>query len=79
MQVVQARATFVTPETVDESLTTIVARSVLEAALKEEESAELWFELGDRRRRGREQAVHRPVVHGHRGASAALVRRTRSR
>lgn len=46
MQVVQARATFVTPETVDESLTTIVARSVLEAALKEEESAELWFELG---------------------------------
>ena len=46
MQVVQARATFVTPETFDESLTTIVARSVLEAALKEEESAELWFELG---------------------------------
>jgi hypothetical protein len=46
MQVVQARATFVTPETVDESLTTIVARSVLEAALKEEESAELWFEVG---------------------------------
>ena len=46
MQVVQARATFVTPEAVDESLTTIVARSVLEAALKEEESAELWFELG---------------------------------
>ena len=46
MQVVQARATFVTPETVDESLTTIVARSVLEAALKEDESAELWFELG---------------------------------
>ena len=45
MQVVQARATFVTPETVDESLTTIVARSVLEAALQEEESAELWFEL----------------------------------
>jgi len=46
MQVVQARATFVTPETFDESLTTIVARSVLEAALKEDESAELWFELG---------------------------------
>jgi hypothetical protein len=46
MQVVQARATFVTPETVDESLTTIVARSVLEAALKEQEPAELWFELG---------------------------------
>ena len=49
MQVVQARATFVTPETFDESLTTIVARSVLEAALKEEESAELWFELGNDR------------------------------
>ena len=46
MQVVQTRATFVRPETIDESLTTIVARSVLEAALKEEESAELWFELG---------------------------------
>jgi len=46
MQVVHARAMFVTPETVDDSLTTIVARSVLEAALKEEESAELWFELG---------------------------------
>jgi hypothetical protein len=45
MQVVQARATFVAPETVDESLTTIVARSVLEAALKEDESAELWFDL----------------------------------
>ena len=47
MQVVQARATFVTPETFDESLTTIVARSVLEAALQDEDSAELWFELGD--------------------------------
>ena len=46
MQVVQTRATFVTSETIDESLTTIVARSVLEAALKEEESAELWFEVG---------------------------------
>ena len=45
MQVVQARATFVTSEAVDESLTTIVARSVLEAALQEEEPAELWFEV----------------------------------
>ena len=45
MQVAHARATFVTPEAVDESLTTIVARSVLEAALQEEEPAELWFEL----------------------------------
>ncbi len=47
MQVVQARPTFVTPETFDESLTTIVARSVLEAALQDQDSAELWFELGD--------------------------------
>jgi hypothetical protein len=47
MQVVQAHATFVTPETIDESLTTIVARSVLEAALQEDDSAELWFELGN--------------------------------
>jgi hypothetical protein len=45
MQVVHARASFVTPEAVDESLTTIVARSVLEAALQDEEPAELWFEL----------------------------------
>jgi hypothetical protein len=45
MQVVQTRATFVTRDTIDESLTTIVARSVLEAALKEDESAELWFEF----------------------------------
>ena len=46
MQVVQARATFVDVRDCDESLTTIVARSVLEAAQKEHESAELWFELG---------------------------------
>jgi hypothetical protein len=45
MQVAHARATFMTPEAVDESLTTIVARSVLEAALQEKEPAELWFEL----------------------------------
>lgn len=45
MQVVQAQAAFVRPEAVDESLTTIVARSVLEAALQEEESTELWFDL----------------------------------
>lgn len=30
----------------DEALTTIVARSVLEAALAEDEGAELWFEVG---------------------------------
>jgi hypothetical protein len=45
MQVAHARATFVTSEAVDESLTTIVARSVLEAALQDEGPAELWFEL----------------------------------
>ena len=45
MQVAQARATFTTSEAVDESLTTIVARSVLEAALQEEGPAELWFEF----------------------------------
>jgi hypothetical protein len=45
MQVAHAHATFVTPDTVDESLTTIVARSVLEAALQHDESSELWFEL----------------------------------
>ena len=45
MQVVHAQATFVTPDAVDESLTTIVARSVLEAALQDESSAELWFDL----------------------------------
>jgi hypothetical protein len=47
MQVVHARAAVTTSETVDESLTTIVARSVLEAALKEDESAELWFDLAN--------------------------------
>ncbi len=46
MQVDHVHATFITPEAIDESLTTIVARSVLEAALKEKESTELWFELG---------------------------------
>jgi hypothetical protein len=50
MQVAHARATFVTQEAVDESLTTIVARSVLEAALQENEPAELWFELSSESR-----------------------------
>lgn len=45
MQTVHARATFVTPDVVDETLTTLVARSVLEAALQEDEPAELWFDL----------------------------------
>jgi hypothetical protein len=46
MQVVNAHATFVSSDVIDESLTTLVARSVLEAALTDEEPAELWFELG---------------------------------
>ena len=43
---VTTRATFTNAELDDEALTTIVARSVLEAALAEDEGAELWFELG---------------------------------
>jgi hypothetical protein len=43
---VTTRATFTKTELDDEALTTIVARSVLEAALAEEEGAELWFEVG---------------------------------
>lgn len=39
-------ATFTDSQLDDESLTTIVARSVLEAALAEDEGAELWFEIG---------------------------------
>lgn len=39
-------ATFTNQALDDESLTTIVARSVLEAAIAEGESAELWFEIG---------------------------------
>ena len=47
MQVVHARAAVTTSEAVDESLTTMVARSVLEAALKEDASAELWLEFAN--------------------------------
>jgi hypothetical protein len=47
MQVTHAHAALTTSDTVDESLTTIVARSVLEAALAEGESSTLWFEVGD--------------------------------
>ena len=43
---VTTRATFTNVELDDEALTTIVARSVLEAALAEEEGAELWFDVG---------------------------------
>ncbi len=39
-------ATFTGEAVDDEALTTIVARSVLEAALAEDEGAELWFEIG---------------------------------
>jgi hypothetical protein len=46
MQLVHARAAFGTSEAIDESLTTIVARSVLEAALQDSDSTELWFEFG---------------------------------
>jgi hypothetical protein len=47
MQVTHATAALTTSDTVDESLTTIVARSVLEAALAEGDPARLWFEVGD--------------------------------
>jgi hypothetical protein len=47
MQVVHARAAVTTSQAVDESLTTMVARSMLEAALKEDEPAELWFDLAN--------------------------------
>ena len=78
MQVVHARATFVTPEAVDESLTTIVARSVLEAALQEKESAELWFELESEDGEDVSRLSIDLSVLGHRGA-AAPVRRGRDR
>ena len=38
-------ATFSGREVDDDALTTIVARSVLEAALREDEEAELWFDV----------------------------------
>jgi hypothetical protein len=47
MQVTHAHAALTTSDAIDESLTTIVARSVLEAALAEGESSTLWFEVGD--------------------------------
>ena len=46
MQQVTTSATFTDRPLDDELLTTIVARSVLEAALAEDEKAELWFEIG---------------------------------
>src|SRR5262245_9490993 len=47
MQVTHAHAALTTSDAIDESLTTIVARSVLEAALAEGEPGTLWFEVGD--------------------------------
>jgi hypothetical protein len=45
MYEVTTSARFVQPDTIDESLSSIVARSVLEAALQEGDEAQLWFEL----------------------------------
>jgi hypothetical protein len=45
MQQLTRTATFTDNRIDDEALTTIVARSVLEAALAEDEKAQLWFEL----------------------------------
>src|SRR5262249_35965793 len=47
MHVLHTNATIAEPGSIDDSLTTIVARSVLESALAEGDSAELWFDLGD--------------------------------
>lgn len=46
MQQLTTTATFSDERIDDEALTTIVARSVLEAALAEDEKAQLWFEVG---------------------------------
>jgi hypothetical protein len=46
MQQLTTTATFTDRRLDDDVLTTIVARSVLEAALAEDEKAELWFEIG---------------------------------
>jgi hypothetical protein len=46
MQQLTTSATFTDRPLDDDLLTTIVARSVLEAALAEDEKAELWFEIG---------------------------------
>jgi hypothetical protein len=45
MHQVTTSARFVPPMTIDESLSSIVARSVLEAALREDDDAELWFDI----------------------------------
>jgi hypothetical protein len=46
MQQLTTTATFTDRRPDDDVLTTIVARSVLEAALADDEKAELWFEIG---------------------------------
>ena len=73
MQVVQARATFIASETVDGLLTTIVARSVLKRRRRRTSRRSSGSSSVARTALGRQQALHRPVVHGHRGAPAALV------
>jgi hypothetical protein len=45
MQVLQARATFVEPGTIDDSFTAVITRQELEAA-GAGDTAELWFDLG---------------------------------
>jgi hypothetical protein len=45
MQVLQARATFVEPGTIDDSFTAVISRQELEAA-GAGDTAELWFDLG---------------------------------
>jgi hypothetical protein len=46
MHEVTTSARFVQPDTIDESLGSIVAKSVLEAALQEGDEAQLWFDVG---------------------------------
>jgi hypothetical protein len=47
MQQLTTTATFTDQQLDDDALTTIVARSVLEAALAEDENAQLWIELAN--------------------------------
>jgi len=57
MQQLTRTATFTDDPIDDEALTTIVARSVLEAALAEDEKAQLWFELAGGRDETRRLAI----------------------
>ena len=68
-------ATFTDEQPDGEALTTIVARSVLEAALAEDEPGRLWFEVGDDEH---SQALRDRSLHGRsRGAAAAVGQRRR--